>query len=39
MLEKEHIHQEENKLTFNIRYYPEFQNMKQLWKNYRFYLC
>ena len=30
MLEKECNHQEENKLTFNITYYPEFQNTKTI---------
>ena len=30
MLEKEHNHPEENKLTFNITYYPAFQNTKTI---------
>ena len=30
MLEKEHNHPEENKLTFNITYYPTFQNTKTI---------
>ena len=28
LLEKECNHQEENKLTFNITYYPAFENTK-----------
>ena len=30
LLEKEHNHPEENKLTFNITYYPAFQNTKTI---------
>ena len=30
MLEKERNHPEENKLTFNITYYPAFQNTKTI---------
>ena len=30
MLEKERNHPEENKLTFNIKYYPTFQNTKAI---------
>ena len=30
MLEKERNHPEENKLTFNITYYPAFQNIKTI---------
>ena len=30
LLEKEHNHPEENKLTFNITYYPAFQNTKTM---------
>ena len=30
LLEKERSHQEENKLTFNITYYPTFQNIKTI---------
>ena len=30
MLEKEHNHPEENKLTFNITYYSAFQNTKTI---------
>ena len=30
MLEKERNHPEENKLTFNITYYPVFQNTKTI---------
>ena len=30
LLEKECNHQEENKLTFNIKYYPAFQNTKTI---------
>ena len=37
LLEKERNYPEENKLKFNITYYPTFQILKQFWKNYRFY--
>ena len=30
LLEKEHNHQEENKLTYNLTYYPAFQNTKTI---------
>ena len=32
LLEKERNHPEVNKLTFNITYYPEFQNIKTVFK-------
>ena len=30
LLEKEHNHQEENKLTYNLTHYPAFQNTKTI---------
>ena len=32
LLEKERDHQEENKLTFNVTYYPTFKNTKTIFE-------
>ena len=37
LLEKQHNHQEENKLTFNITYNQNSKILKQFRKNYGFY--
>ena len=37
-LEKERNHPEENKLVFNITYYPAFQNTKTIFEELRFLL-
>ena len=39
MLEKELNHQEKNKLTFNITYYPAFQNTKTTLDEFQFLLA